>query len=276
MKLTNEQINILRDGKIEWNRFYLQWQLDRKQYVSINEVLETIGLKRNRKEKAHIADCSNDDLVDVIADIVETWEVETLKETIKKFQFYETPKEVAEYLVELAEINNDDNVLEPSAWHGAIVDCLLPKLKDSKNKNVSIVLIELNPENVKILKDKYEFGNTWLTDAVDGRSTYCKKYKMNIYHCDFLQNWLNKEAFSKIVINPPFSKSQDVKHILEAYTLLNKWGRLVSIASSSVKWREWKLYDELKALNPEFIELPDWSFKESGTMVNTVIVVINK
>jgi hypothetical protein len=48
MKLTQEQINILSQGKIEENRFYLQGQLDRKQYTSINEVLETIGLKWNR------------------------------------------------------------------------------------------------------------------------------------------------------------------------------------------------------------------------------------
>jgi hypothetical protein len=37
-----------------------------------------------------------------------------LKETIKKFQFYPTPKEVAEFLVELAEIKEDDFILEPS------------------------------------------------------------------------------------------------------------------------------------------------------------------
>jgi DNA primase len=36
-------------------------------------------------------------------------------ETIKKFQFYETPQEVAEYLVDLADIQSSDNVLEPSA-----------------------------------------------------------------------------------------------------------------------------------------------------------------
>jgi hypothetical protein len=38
-----------------------------------------------------------------------------LKETIKKFQFYPTPKEVSEYLVELADIKEGDMVLEPSA-----------------------------------------------------------------------------------------------------------------------------------------------------------------
>jgi hypothetical protein len=60
------------------------------------------------------------------------------------------------------------------------------------------------------------------------------------------------------------------------YELLNEWWRIVSVASSSIQNREGKLYDELRALNPEFIELPEWSFKESDTMVNSVIVVINK
>lgn len=277
MKLTNEQITILEDWRIEDNKFYLQGQLDRKQYKSINDVLETIGLKRNRKEKAHIADdITEEELKEAIDDIVETGEVETLKETIKKFQFYETPKEVAEYLVELADINDDDNVLEPSAWHGAIVDALLPKLQTNSHENVCIVLTELNPDNIKILKDKYDFGINWLKDIVDGRSTYLSKHKMNIYHCDFLENHLNKEAFSKIVMNPPFSKSQDVKHILEAYTLLDKWWRLVSVASASIKYRTWKPYDQFNELNPEFYDLPDGSFKQSGTMVNTVIVVIDK
>jgi hypothetical protein len=77
-------------------------------------------------------------------------------------------------------------------------------------------------------------------------------------------------------MNPPFSKSQDVKHILEAYKYLQDWWRIVSVASSAIQTREWKLYDELRALNPEFIKLPDWSFKESWTMVSSCIVVIDK
>jgi hypothetical protein len=60
------------------------------------------------------------------------------------------------------------------------------------------------------------------------------------------------------------------------HELLSEWGRLVSVASASIKTREWKLYDELRSLNPEYYDIPDGSFKESGTMVNTVIVVVNK
>jgi hypothetical protein len=42
MKLTIDQISILQSGKIDDNKFYLQGKIDRKQYVNINEVLETI------------------------------------------------------------------------------------------------------------------------------------------------------------------------------------------------------------------------------------------
>ena len=241
MKLTPEQIRILSEWKIEWNKFYLQWQLDRKQYTSINEVLETIGLKWNRKEKAHIFD--GEMLEEAIQDIIESGECETLKETIKKFQFFPTPREVAEYLVELAELKETDTVIEPSAWEWHIAECIKMPL---------LTTVELDFSKCEILVKK------WFTPI----------------NCDFLQfKW---EWWDKIIMNPPFSKSQDVKHILHAYNMLEKWWILVSVASSSITTRSGSLYDELRSLNPEIIQLPEWSFKESGTMVNTVIVKLTK
>lgn len=255
MKLTQEQIKILKEGKIEENKFYLQWQLDRKQYININEILETIWLKWNRWKKAHIIDdFSQEDLENAINDVIETWEVETLKETIKKFQFYPTPKEVAEYLVELAEIKENESILEPSAWLWNIAEIIREKYTDNKWALYSdLILCELDSNKCSELLNK----------------------SFVVYEWDFL-NYTPEFRFNKIIANPPFSKSQDVKHILHMYKLLSEWWRIVSIASSSIKTREWKLYDELKNLNPEFIELPEWSFKESWTLVNTVIVVINK
>jgi len=254
MKLTTEQIEILKDGKIEENRFYLQGQLDRKQYTSINEVLETIGLKWTRWKKAHIIEWfTQEELENAINDIIETWEVETLKETIKKFQFYPTPKEVAEYLVELSDIQEGDVILEPSAWLWNIADVIKEKYVDEKWEIYnSLIVCELDEAKCEVLQKKY------IT-----------------YNWDFL-NYKPEYKFNKIIANPPFSKSQDVKHILHMFELLNEWWRIVSVASSSIQHREGKLYDELRALNPEFIELPEWSFKESWTMVNTIIVVINK
>lgn len=249
MKLTTEQIKILQEGRIEENSFYLQSQLDRKAYLSINEVLETIGLKWNRWKKAHIIEWFiQEDLENAINDVIETWEVETLKETIKKFQFYPTSKEVAEYLVKLAELKSWDKVLEPSVWMWDIL-WEIPRLYKA-------VAIELD-------KQKYDHLRQELCYQDD-----------EIINMDFLD--YNEKTFDKIIANPPFSKSQDVKHILHMYELLNEWWRIVSVASSSIQWREWKLYDELRSLNPEFIELPAWSFKESWTMVNSIIVLINK
>lgn len=263
MKLTQDQIQILRNGKIEENRFLLQGQLDRKQYTDINKVLETIGLKWNRWKKAHISELSQEELTQALDYIFETGEVETLQETIKKFQFYPTPKEVAEYLVELADIKLTDYVLEPSAWLWSIVDEIVKK--DFKMLN----LVELDKNKYEILRER-EITN-----------------KLHCSNCDFLDFrskslidsyiWDKDDLkFNKIIANPPFSKSQDIKHILYMYELLKDGGRIVSVASSSIQWREGKLYDELRSLNPEFIELPEWSFQGSWTMVNTIIVVINK
>lgn len=244
MKLSQDQISILRDAKIEWNKLYLQWQLDRKQYVSINEVLETIGAKWSRKDKAHVFD--GEMLEDAVQDIIDTGEVETLKETIKKFQFYPTPKDLAHYLVSIADVKDGDTILEPSAWMGNILDEI------EYNYSTIVTAIEMNASYHDILFQKCDV----------------------LYIQDFLSfSWYE---FSKIIMNPPFSKSQDIKHILHAYSLLADGGMLVSIASNGITFREWKLYDELRALNPEIIELPKWSFKESGTLVNTVIVKITK
>lgn len=256
MKLTNEQIYVLKDIKVDWNKIYLQWQLDRKQYVNINQVLETIWAKWNKKEKAHIAEwLTNEDLMNALSEIYETWEVETLKDIIKKYQFYPTPKEIAEYLVELADIKQWEDVLEPSAWLWNIVSEI------DKTNCRDIFMFELDSNKIDELikiRDNKKWERKYIIDC-----------------CDFL----NRETMikvPKIIMNPPFSKSQDVKHILEAYKYLRDWWRIVAVASSSIQNREGKLYDELRALNPEFIELPGWSFKESGTMVNSVIVVINK
>lgn len=261
MKLTTNQIIILEQAKIEDNKLYLQWKLDRKEYKAINDVLETIGLKRSRKDKAHIADCTTDELEEAIEDIIETWEVETLKETIKKFQFYETPQEVAEYLVELADIQPSDNVLEPSAWKGAII-------KEIRKKQYAFMeAVELNPENYNYLYQELFMYPNLLAE----KSRFAK---------DKLTEWnflnYDRMTFDKIIANPPFSKSQDVKHILKMYETLSEWWRLVSVASASIKTRQGKLYDELRELNPEYVELPSGSFRESGTMVGTVIVIINK
>ena len=225
--------------------------MDRKQYVELNKILDILGWKRNRKEKCHIFNCENlQDAINEVCDIMEVIDIKVLYQ-----QFY-TPSDLAERLVKLADIKESDEVLEPSAWKGAIVD----EIKKTKCKYIR--MYEIDEINVKDLILHY----------------YEEKDPDIIYwieHCDFLEKE-QVELVDKILANPPFSKSQDVKHILKMYEFLKPWWRIVSIASSSIETREWKIYDEFKKLNPEFIKIEDWAFKESWTMVNSVIVIINK
>ena len=114
----------------------------------------------------------------------------------------------------------------------------------------------MDHKNIEILK----------ANVIEGR---------NEFLClDFLD--YNEKKFDRIVMNPPFSNSQDAKHILHAYSLLRDGGTLVSVASSSIQTREGKLYDELRALPIEWIKVDGGAFKESGTLVNTVILKISK
>lgn len=170
----------------------------------------------------------------------------------KKFQFFATPDALAEQLVELAEISSGDRVLEPSAGQGAILNLV-------KEITSNLGVIELMPQNCKALE----------------RQGY------DVIEDDFLNVTLNDiGTFDKIVANPPFTKNQDVDHILHMFKFLNDGGKLVSVASKSwtfgsqkkqVAFREW--LDDIGAI---VTEIPAGAFKESGTNISSVIIEIEK
>lgn len=247
MKIQQHIADILTNWKFVENLYFLPaYQLDRKDYIEVNKILETIGWVWSRKEKAHVFPENMQEELDYI---LETEEIETLAEVKKKFQFFPTPEAVAKAMIEEAEILPTDSILEPSAWKWAIAR-FFPKEN-------CITLVELQEENFQYLKaNKDQFH----TDDIN------------------FENFLEYKStsFDKIIMNPPFSKNQDVKHILHAYSLLKKWGRIVSVASSSIQHKRTALHEELAHLHPQYIEINEWAFKESGTMVNTVLVIINK
>ena len=170
----------------------------------------------------------------------------------KEFQFFATPSELANRLVELADLCESDLVLEPSAGKGAIVNAILERQIGKR-----VWGFELKPENQKELNQIPNF---------------------RLLGYDFLTECGN--TFDKIIANPPFAKNQDIDHIRTMYSHLSDEGRIVSIASNhwrsstnkkEVAFREW-----LEELNAEIIDLDGGTFKESGTMVSACIVIINK
>lgn len=247
MKVSNTVLDILGECKVEGNTLYLpDKQLDRADYVAVNKVLEMLGGKWNRKAKGHIFDhCPEDEIDSVILQ----GEITDKK---KEFQFFPTPRAVAEQVCDLADITSECSVLEPSCGKGDLADVAWersPRRLDG---------IELNMDMEKYLVGKpYDtcIGQDFLEIADDN-------------------NW------DRVVMNPPFSRQQDIDHIYKAFKVLKNGGILVSVVSESPFFRSNTKSVEFREFldknNAEIYDLESGAFKESDTMVKTRIIKIVK
>jgi type I restriction-modification system DNA methylase subunit len=180
-------------------------KLDRKLYQNVAKKLELIGGKwKSGKIAAFVF---NDDPSVLLNQLINNSNsIPITKQNIKKeFQFFETPQNIAELLVKLAEINDSDSILEPSAGQAAIIKEL------NKVTNTTIDCFELMETNRTILLNS--------------------NHNLNLIGDDFLKH--PKKNYTKIIANPPFSKNQDIDHILEMYKCLSHNGRLVCITSEA-------------------------------------------
>jgi 16S rRNA G1207 methylase RsmC len=96
---------------------------------------------------------------------------------------------------------------------------------------------------------------------------------------DFLKISLGYN-FDYIIANPPFSKNQDIDHVYKMYECLKVGGRLVSITSKhwqiSNNKKETDFKNWLNKTEAEIHEIESGTFKESGTAVGGLIVIITK
>jgi len=238
-------LKIIEQGKTEDSLFFLpDQQLDRKTYLNVNKVLECLGGKWNRKFKAHIFES---DISGAIDDVLLTGQVINKKQ---EFQFFETPPDVVSQLIKLAEVKLGHKCLEPSAGQGNIAE----SLRKIAGENM-VACVELMPENVVVLMNK----------------------GFHVHGGDFLQ-YVPDTKYERIVMNPPFTRQQDIIHVEKALSCLSDNGILVTVMSNGVTFRHdnrtlgfWK---NIKNYKYEIIELPAGAFKVAGTGVNTIILKI--
>ncbi len=167
------------------------------------------------------------------------------------YQFFATPQHIVDRMIELADIQLTDRVLEPSAGQGAIVDSL-------KGMCTSVDLCEFMPQNREILEEK-------------GYDIFCN---------DFLDLSIGNK-YNKIIANPPFSKDQDCKHVLKMYEHLVSGGTLVAVMSKAwMRENKNKVQQEFAYLvnkkGNTLTTIESGEFKQSGTSVATALVVIKK
>lgn len=170
------------------------------------------------------------------------------------FQFFATPAELADWLVSLGNpINNRDAVLEPSAGSGSIIHAIHRVAPD-----VEVDCFELMPENVQKLE---------------------KLDHVNIIGEDFTKGV--PKLYNHIYANPPFSKNQDIQHVRAMYDALDPNNGVVCAITS----RHWMLGQEkecvvfrdwLEEVKAEIHDIPEGTFRESGTQVATAAIVIKR
>jgi len=247
--------DILQKCRVDGSTVFLpDIQLDRKLYCDVAKALGLIGGKWNRKTRGFVFSGDPSDLLAAVA----SGEQRSLK---KEYQFFATPDGLADRMVELLDVEYGHSVLEPSAGQGALIKAL-----HRVDPRILVKCCELMDVNRVVLN---KIGCTILVAS------------------DFL-DLVNKEVntpggpnlYDRIIANPPFAKNQDIDHIYGMYTLLKPGGRMVSLAS-----QHWVRCDRkkesgfrlwLRDHNAQIEDVPQGTFKASGTMIAAKVITIDK
>jgi Domain of unknown function (DUF3560) len=153
---------------------------------------------------------------------------------------YETPPELAAHMRNLADVQPGHKVLEPSAGLGALVRDVWC---------TALCLVEIVPQLARRLEKDFP--------------------KAVVLCADFLDPSLQLGTFDRILMNPPFEKGIDVRHVQKARALLAPGGILVGICAGGPRQKE-----ALEKHAVSWEPLADGTFKQAGTMVSAVLFVM--
>jgi len=156
-------------------------------------------------------------------------------------QFYPTPESLAERVAEIANFQDFENVLEPSAGIGSIAKHI--------HEFCRVALIEISETNCEVLRAIPELEDAFVKNS------------------DFLTE-TQRPVFDKIVMNPPFSQGRAKAHIEHAAEFLNPRGVLVAIAPMGMK------NHVIDGFNVECVEVVDNAF--ANTSISVCILKIER
>ncbi len=248
-------------------------QLERKLYEQVNKALTGAGGKWNRRAGAHVFDR---DPREALGMAVETGTATNIRTALQAFY---TPESLADRVVRAVGVTSYPGVLrakegraagrplvlEPSVGEGALAVAVIK----ATGGHVSITAVDIDPVALETAKRRIEAA--YKAEPTRG------VLDINVH--DFLKTSLKDSvAFDYIVMNPPFAKGADVKHVTHAYDLLAPGGALAAIM-----WPAWQTattksavaFRELVASASGVVEdIPPGTFEH--TDVATVLLVLRK
>lgn len=164
---------------------------------------------------------------------------------VSSHNLFPTPPPLAARLVDIAGIQALHRVLEPSAGTGRLLDHIHPLALTTA--------CESSQELCGLLFHRYP--------------------TIKIKRGDFLARTCADLGgpFDRIVMNPPFQRGEDVRHIMHAYGMLAPGGLLVSLCYDGATQNK-----KLKPLVTTWEILPPGSFACEGTSAGVVMITMMK
>ena len=206
MPLPSAVISQIADARLNGRKLSLSWYTLDQQSVRERQAIEA-ALAGIGGAKVDMATFEFDyDPEEALAHLVMTG---CLPEQ-RSHQYYPTPASVAEEAVDLAEIRPHDKILEPSAGQGHLAEWL---------PQAQTTCVELADLHCKVLTAK---------------GYIC-------HHADFLawaEDGRMAGAFSKVVMNPPFSQGRAALHLAAAAKCVAPGGRLVAVLPGSLRGKD--------------------------------------
>lgn len=230
-------------------------QMDRKVYKQVDAALQALGGKWSRKLAAHVFEDLDDPAL--IATRIDAAIALGAVTTNADLGFFATPAPLARELAAMAEIDRTCSVLEPSAGAGHLYR----------------EICKYNPAFVALVERDHDRRQQLLRLQRD-QDEVCG-------HDDFL-DFVESEPYDRVVMNPPFYKvgrGDHLDHVRHAYGMLGPGGILVAVLPAGVLFRGDKRHKQFRATFGDLgsiKELPEGSFKASGTDVRTCVLRVRR
>ncbi len=226
----------------------LTGQLARDAYVATNRVIEALGGKWDRKRACHVF---GGDPGPRIAGALGGGAAAAPAVVDRKatYQAFYTPAALAERLCREAGLRPGMRVLEPSAGGGALADAARAIC------GTGPLCVEIRPEAAAELRAR---GH-------------------EVAEADFLAAPVAGPV-DAVVMNPPFAGGQDIAHVERALGWLRPGGTLAAITAPGWTFRADRRHaafrGRVEELGGRWEKLPPGTFRESGTEVSAVLLVL--